>query len=112
MNRRMMCAISVTVASMFAAEAVYAAPATIPVPVHAMFSKTKLVKFNLRNDSAVSMKVKAGESSMTIDAGKSVQVQLPVGTKVVADGDTTTHKSGDVLAQVSTSLSGVTIGMR
>ncbi len=112
MNRRSMFAITLAVASALASEATYAAPASLHVPVHAMFGKTKLVKFNLRNDSQSPMKLKAGESAMTIEAGKSVSVQLPVGTRVTADEDTTTHKAGDLLAQVSTDLNGATIGLK
>ena len=111
MNRRMIVVVCLSVASMFMSEAVYASTA-VHVPVAAMFGKTKLVKFSLRNDSNAPLKVKAGDNPMTIDAGKSVELQLPVGAKIVADDDTTVHKAGDLIAQVSTELSGVTIAVK
>ncbi len=111
MNRRMMFGMCLAVASMFASEAVYAST-SVQVPVAAMFGKTKLIKFSLRNDSGGELKVKAGESPMTIEAGKSVDLQLPVGAKVIADSDTAVHKSGDVIAEVSSNLSGVTVAVK
>lgn len=112
MDRRTMYAISLAVASVFASEAVYAAPMSIHAPVQAMFGKTKLVTFHLRNDSTAPMKLKAGDSAMTIEAGKSVEVKLPVGARVVADEDSPTHKTGQLIAEVSSSLDGATIGMK
>ncbi len=112
MSRRSVFVITLAVASVFASEAVYAAPAAIHAPVHAMFAKTKLVKFNLRNDTQTPMKVKVGDSAMTIDAGKSVHLELPVGARVTADEDSSSHKNGDLIAQVSSQLSGATIRLQ
>ena len=79
--------IAVVATSLLAAPAVYAAPAGISSPVHAMFGKTKstTVKLNLRNDSDSPMDVKVGDKVMTLDPGKPVSLNLEVGTRIVAN---------------------------
>ncbi len=77
-----------------------------------MFGKTKMVAFNLRNDSATALKLKAGDSVMTIDAGKTMAVKLPAGTSITTEEATASHPAGAVIAQVSGDLSGVTISVK
>jgi hypothetical protein len=76
--------VTIVALSLLAAPAIYAAPAAISSPVHAMFSKTKLVKLSLRNDSGTAMDVKVGDKVVTLDPGKPVDLSLPVGTRIVA----------------------------
>lgn len=112
MNRRIVCAISLAVASMFASEAVYAAPAAPHVPVRAMFAKAKMVKFNLRNDGSAPLTLKVGDDVVTLDAGKTKAMELPVGTRIVRQDATATQPSGAVVTEVSKELSGVTLALK
>jgi hypothetical protein len=105
-------AVSVALVGLSISTNVYAAPAGIHVPVHAMFDKTKLVKFNLRNDSNAAMELKVGDNVMTLEAGKTVAVKLPIGARIVMNATTPTHDAGTVLAQVSSQLDNATIGFK
>ena len=77
-----------------------------------MFGKTKLVNFSLRNDTATPLKLKAGDSEVTIEAGKTMPLKLPAGTSVTTQEATEGHPAGTVIAQVSSELSGVTISVK
>jgi hypothetical protein len=105
--------IAVVAASLFAAPAVYAAPASISSPVHAMFSKTKsnTVKLNLRNDSGSAMEIKVGDQVMTLDPGKPVTLNLPVGTRIVANSATPNHAVGSLIEEVVSDHNGATISI-
>src|SRR5260370_37147278 len=85
--------IAVAATSLLAVPAVYAVPASISSPVHAMFAKAKsaTVKLSLRNDSGTAMEVKVGEKVLTLDPGKPVTLNLEVGTRIVATSTTPNH---------------------
>jgi len=106
--------IAVVATSLLAAPAVYAAPASISSPIHAMFSKTKstTVKLNLRNDSGAAMEVKVGDKVMTLDPGKPVTLNLEVGTRIVANTATPTHAAGSLIEEVISEHNGATIIIR
>ncbi len=112
MNRRTIFALSLAVASAFTSEAVFAAPAAIHSPVHAMFAKSKLVKFSLRNDGAAPLTLKAGDETITLEAGKTKDVELAVGTRITRQEATGTEQAGTVIAEVSKQLSGTTIALK
>jgi hypothetical protein len=103
--------IAVVAASLLAAPAVYAAPANISSPVHAMFSKTKstTVKLSIRNDSGTAMEVKVGDQVMTLDPGKPVSLKLEVGTRIVANTATPNHPAGSLIEEVIKDHDGATI---
>jgi hypothetical protein len=103
--------VAVAATSLLAAPAVYAAPASISSPVHAMFSKTKstTVKLNLRNDSGSAMEVKVGEQVMTLNPGKPVALKLEVGTRIVANTATPSHPAGSLIEEVIKDHDGATI---
>lgn len=105
--------IAVVAASLFAAPAVYAAPASISSPIHAMFSKTKstTVKLNLRNDSGSAMEIKVGDQVMTLDPGKPITLNLPVGTRIVANSATPNHAVGSLIEEVVSDHNGATISI-
>lgn len=110
MNRRIVVAVTLAAVSFVSVEAVPSAgAAVIAVPVHALSAKPKLVKFNLRNDSGAPVKLKAGDESMTINAGKVMSLKLPEGTRLTLEEATTKRPAGDVLAEVSKSLDGNTL---
>ena len=112
MNLRTLSTAMLVVSSLFASEAVHAAPVAVATSVHAMFGKTKLVTFSLRNDTALPLKLKAGDSEMTIEAGKTLPLKLPAGTSITTQEATDNHPAGAVIAQVSSQLSGVTISVK
>ncbi len=106
--------IAVVATSVLAAPAIYAAPARISSPVHAMFAKTKstTVKLSLRNDSGSAMEVKVGDKVMTLDPGKPVTLSLEVGTRIVANSATPNHPAGSLIEEVISDHNGATIIIR
>jgi hypothetical protein len=92
----------VVATSLLATPAVYAVPANISSPVHAMFAKTKstTVKLSLRNDSGSAMEVKVGDKVMT------------VGTRIVANSTTPNHPAGSLIEEVISDHNGATIIIR
>jgi hypothetical protein len=104
--------VAIVALSLLVAPAVYAAPAAISSPIHAMFSKTKLVKLSLRNDSGTAMDVKVGDKIVTLAPGKPVDLSLPVGTRIVATTTTPTHEAGSLIEEVVSEHNGVTISIR
>jgi methionine-rich copper-binding protein CopC len=111
MNRRSILAIALVAATTLSTQAVYAAPSTITVPVHAMFAKVKTVKLSLRNASPAAIELRAGDSVIKIDAGKTIDVSLPAGTRIVTNAPTPHHQTGDVVVEVQSSLNGATIAI-
>jgi len=95
--------------SILTSEAMYAAPLAVHTPVHAMFSSDKLVKFNLHNSTDAPIKVKAGDTEITLPPGKDVPVKLAIGSKVVVEEATTHYTEGTVLTVVSSELSDATV---
>ena len=107
-------AITVAAISLLAVPAVYAAPASISSPVHAMFGKTKstTVKLSLRNESGSAMEVKVGDKVMTLDPGKPVTLNLEVGTRILANSATPNHEAGSLIEEVISNHNGATIIIR
>jgi hypothetical protein len=104
-------AVAVVATSLLAVPAVYAAPAAISSPIHAMFSKTKMVKLSLRNDSGAAIDVKVGDKVMTLAPGKPVDLSLPVGTRIVATTATPNHEAGSLIEEVVSEHNGATISI-
>ncbi len=105
--------IAVLSATLGAAPAVYAAPATVPVSIHGMFSsQPKAVKINLRNDSSEAIELKIDDKVMTLEAGKTISLKLPVGTRILANNATPNHAVGSVIEEVSKGHEGATISIR
>ena len=107
---------SVLAASMVAvftsvAPTLHASPVNTMSPVHALFGNPKTVKLTLRNDTGAPLEIRAGETVMTIAAGKTMAVSLPAGTRITTNTATKGHVAGDLLVQVSSSLSGATVGI-
>jgi hypothetical protein len=114
MKRPNLFTITAIAASLLAAPVVYAAPASIASPVHAMFGKTKLtnVTLSLRNDTSTEIQVSVGDNLMTLAPGKPISVTLPVGTRIIAKSSTTDHPAGSVIAEVISEQNGATISIR
>jgi hypothetical protein len=112
MNRNSVMSVMVLAASLVSAQAVYAAPTSVKVPVNAIFSNSKMVKFTLRNDSSAPLKLKVGDAEMTLLPGKPVAVKLAAGQTVVALEATTSNPAGTVLATAMDGMDGATISVR
>ena len=78
-----------------------------------MFAKTQTqtVQFSLRNDSTADIQLRAGDDSLTVAAGKKLNVKLAAGPRIVTSSDTATRKAGDLVVEVTPSLSGATISL-
>ena len=103
---------SIAALALAAAPAVYAAPLSITTPVHAFFSKEKMVSVSFRNDSGAPVELKVGDNLMKVDTGKTIALHLAVGTKVLANTATPNLTAGSVIAQVDTYLSGATLSIK
>ena len=95
--------------SILSSEAMFAAPLAVHTPVHAMFGRDKLVKFNLHNSTDAPIKVKAGDAEVTLPPGKDVPVKLAVGAQIVVQEASTHYTQGNVVAVVSSALSDTTV---
>ena len=95
--------------SILTTEAMYAAPVAIYSPMHAMYSTEKLVKFNVHNATNTPIKVKAGDTEMTLPPGKDVAVKLAIGAQIVVQEASTHYTEGTVVTTVSSALSDATV---
>jgi hypothetical protein len=112
MKPRNLAITAAVVAAMITPHIVYASPVNLHTSVNAMFAKEKTVKLSLRNGSTSSVEVKVGEELMTLTAGQAVNLNLPVGTRIVANTDTSTVKAGTLIAEVSKELSGAVVTVK
>jgi hypothetical protein len=110
MNRRFVVG-TMVVAAMLAGGTVYAAPAPATTLSSAGYGKTKLVSFNLRNDSKSPIRVKAGEQEMTLEPGKLTPIKLAVGDKIVAEETTPNYPAGTVISVVTSDLFNNTLAL-
>jgi hypothetical protein len=78
----------------------------------AMFAKTKTVHFKLLNDSTSTMEFKVGDNIVKLDAGKSLDVNLPLGARVLTNSATSLHQSGSVIAEANNSLNGAIVHVK
>lgn len=102
----------VMVASLIGSEAVYAQPAAFHVPVHAIFSKTKMVKFTLRNETKETVQVSVSGNTMSIEPGKSTDVKVADGEKILAANTTEHYAAGSVIVVASSAISDTNIVLR
>jgi hypothetical protein len=112
MNRRAVFTLSFAVVLAGMSGMAHAAPPDLGVPVRAMSDKAKMVKLNIRNDSGQQMTLRAGADVVTIEAGKTTALRLPVGTRIVMENSTPTHEAGTLLAQVAKELGGATLAVK
>jgi hypothetical protein len=109
--RRMLIATSMVAVCTLCSPALYASPASVLHPVPAFFGKAKNVQLSLRNATSSDIELRAGDTVMKLEAGKTMRVNLPAGTRVTTNTATAAHPVGDLLFEVSPSLSGATIAI-
>ena len=96
-------------ACLLTTQAIYAAPVTVTPGVHAMFARSKTVKFKLHNGSAAAMELRAGDSPVTLKAGETVTLDLPSGTRIVTNSASSDQAAGTLVLEVMPGFSGTTI---
>lgn len=96
---------------LLSSQAVHASPISGFTSVQAMFAKSKTVKFELRNTSSSPMELRAGEKIITVEAGKTVTLSLPLGTRILTNVTTEKHPAGTLIVEVNSALNGVTIDL-
>jgi hypothetical protein len=104
--------IAVVVAGFMASAAAFAAPNNVPTVSRVAFAKTQTVKVSLRNDSDAQMQLKVGEQVVSLDAGKTVSMKLPVGTRIVMHAATGKHAAGELIAEATSALDNATVAIR
>ena len=100
-----------------AAACLVASQSTFAAPVAAvhgtgmghMFLGSKMVKLSIANSGTEPLNLMLGTQAMTIQPGKTVDVQAAVGSSITVVNDTRSHKAGDVITQVTKDLSGATL---
>jgi hypothetical protein len=109
--RRSLFVAALVATSLFSSQVVHAAVIHVPNPTHAMFADSKLVQFSVRNDCNSTVELKAGDQTITVEAGKTVKVKIPAGTKVITTKPTAHSEAGSVVVEVNSSLSGATVAI-
>ena len=112
MKIQVLLATTIIVSTLAVSPATYAASVSMHSPLHAMFAKEKTVKLSLRNDSNTSVDLKVGENIMTVAAGKTLSLSLPVGTKILANTSTPAHPAGALITEVTKQLNGATLSFK
>jgi hypothetical protein len=113
MNYKIRLAVVVIATLLLAAPAVYAAPVVAQGSLHAMFrNQTKSVKLNLRNDSGAVIELKVNDQIIKLEAGKTLDLKLPVGTRILTNSATPSHPAGTLITEVIKEQDGATITIR
>lgn len=111
--RRSLFVAALVATSLFSSQVVHAAVIHVPNPTHAMFanSNSKPVQFSVRNDCSSTLELKAGDQTITVEAGQTVKVKIPAGTKLITTKPTTHSEAGSVVVEVTDSLNGATVAV-
>lgn len=111
MIRRYLLASPLVLACMLFSQAVYASPISNFVPAHALFARSKTVKVDLHNTSSSSIELRVGEKVITVEAGKTITVDLPAGTRITTATATDKHPANTLIIEVYSALNGATINL-
>lgn len=109
MLRRSIFVAPLAVACLFASQAVYASPVHLTAPAHAMFAKSKMVKFELHNASPSPLDLRAGDKVMTVKVDETITIDLPVGTRIVTNTASNAHPAGTLILEVAAGFDGTTV---
>jgi hypothetical protein len=58
------------------------------------------------------MELKVGDQVMAIEAGKTVSLNVAVGTRILVNAATPKHQAGELLAEASTALDHTTLTIK
>jgi len=112
MTTRNLLVSSIAALAISTAPALHAAPLSITTQIHATYAKEKSVSIRFRNDTTAPLELKIGDGLMKIEAGKTLALHLPVGTKVIANTATPNLAAGSLVAEVASYLSGATLAIK
>ena len=112
-SRRSLYIAALVATSLLSSQAIHAAVIHVPTTTHAMYgsSNSKPVQFSLRNDCSSTVELKAGDQTITVEAGKTVKVKVPAGTKIITTNATGHSEAGSLVVEVSSALSGATVAI-
>ena len=93
--------------------ATIALPAQIVLAPTALMASTKqqIVKFAVRNDSTTPLDLQLGDQKVTIAPGKTLDVKLPVGTRITTASDTPHTPSGTLIIEVTQAHNNSTVAI-
>ena len=109
MTIRQILATSIAAVALVSTPALHAAPTSIVSPIHAAFGKQKMVKISFFNDSGTPIELKIGDEIVKLDTGKTIDLHLAVGVRVLSNTATSKMTVGTVIAEVAPSLNGATL---
>jgi hypothetical protein len=99
--------------TLMAPQAAHAKAGHLDLPVNAAIGRSKVVKFSLINESGAPLVLKDGDDIIKLEPGKSIDVKEPMGSRiVVVDGPVRSHKPGDVIVEISGTLSGAIVHIK
>lgn len=99
-----------TLAAVLTPAAAYASTLHLPAAMHALMgNKEKSVHFSLRNQSGAAIDLVAGDKTMTLAAGKTMDVKLPIGTRILTASKTDKREAGALICEVSAATADTTI---
>jgi len=104
--------IAVVIVGFMASANVYAASSNVPSVMRVGFAKTHNVSLSLRNDSGSLLELKVGDQVVSLEAGKTVAMKVPVGSRIVMNSASTNHAAGQVIAEVTTALDNATVAIK
>jgi hypothetical protein len=112
-SRRSLFIAALVATSFLSSQAIHAAVIHVPTPTHAIYgsSTSKPVQFTLRNDCNSTVELKAGDQTFTVEAGKTLKVKVPAGTKIITTNATGHSEAGSLVVEVSPALSGATVAI-
>ena len=79
------------------------------IPATNAFFGTRMVHFNLRNQTGAAIELRAGDKTMTVEAGKTVEFKLADGTQVINTTKTDKREAGAVICQASSAINDTTV---
>jgi methionine-rich copper-binding protein CopC len=110
-SRRSLYIAALVATTFLSSQAIHAAVIHVPTPTHAMFGNSKPVQFSLRNDCNTTVELKAGDQTFTVEAGKTLKVKVPAGTKIITTNATGHSEAGSLVVEVSSALNGATVAI-
>ena len=99
--------------TLMAPQAAHAGVGHLDLPANAAIGRSKVVKLSLINESSAPLVLKDGDDIIKLEPGKSIDVKEPMGSRiVVVNSPAQSHKPGDVIVEISGTLSGAIVHIR
>jgi hypothetical protein len=92
-------------------QAVFASAVPEHSTLHAFVGKEKVVKFSLRNQGTEPVDLKVGNQTLTLAPGKTMDVKLPVGTRIITASATSHTPANTFILDVSSAYTGAVVSV-